>query len=405
MKSTQSISTAFLLTHFLEYRLSGRSPWPSSSRNARLDVRRIQFTNMTTENTTSLTQLSRVRAPLTDEEKRERQRMHVRKSYYRKLNLLQSLREEVERLEEEYAEIVHQVKLKEAVSFITDGSAESESIAALYADALEVKKELNQQNEAMRMVLGEYQGFARQMREFMTPVVESKAEETGEQSEGTLALTNEDPTIVVPMLEVPLTPAFCRKVTDQTHEEVSRFRQRPDFQTTGMSAFGWRDRSLREGEWLKFLLKKTFRHESARELTARSWNFLSSPKHMQGLHSASMNPRVFTIQKVDDQNAVMMRVLSGPDGLSQVKFLFMLSLFEIPTGHCIILRSIDQGLLAPYENPPGVIEHWMDCYVWITFERAGDDDQHCVTSFGGDVPYSVGIGAIQTSSKAYPTII
>ncbi|TMW57900.1 hypothetical protein Poli38472_013374 [Pythium oligandrum] len=51
----------------------------------------------------------------------------------------------------------------------------------------------------------------------------------------------------------------------------------------------------------------------------------------------------------------------------------------------IILRSIDPDLLVLQENPPGVREQWLDCYIWVTFERVGEHGHHCLFDFGGEV--------------------
>ncbi|TMW57901.1 hypothetical protein Poli38472_013375 [Pythium oligandrum] len=339
--------------------------------------------------------LAPVMAPMTKEEQKERQRLHVRRTYYRKLNLLQSLRDQVSQLEDEYAELLNQKHLQEAYALLADASEPNsrDQLSSQLVELLEVKDQLRERNDAMQAALAEYKQFAVKMERIM-----KREEIVDDESSSDELATRQDfasrqPTIVIPTLRKSIQPSFCREIAQRTYAEMTIFRDSPHFLTTGVSVFGWRDRRLLDGDRVKFLLKKKFVGIGVHELALRGWNFLSSPKKFLTLYSPSMNPRIIPIQRVDDNNVVMLRVLSSPDGLTLVKFFFLISLFDIPEGQGIILRSLDQELLAPYTNPPGVQEQWADYYTWITFERRGDMDEHCLASFGGELHSSLAIGS------------
>ncbi|TMW55238.1 hypothetical protein Poli38472_013129 [Pythium oligandrum] len=308
--------------------------------------------------------------PVAEEERKSRMRVHARRSYYRKLNLVQELRGQVEKLEAEYADLVHQVQLQEACAFVTEPdeetspeAPENESITTMYSGLMNMKKRFRQENEALKQALDEHQRYERLIRLDM-PESSSESEQS---DDSTSTRSTQEPLIVIPSFLMPITLAFCHELGRQTFDDVTRFRQNPDFMTTGASIFGWRDRSVLQGNLLHFLLKKTYGHVSADELAARSWDFFSKPKSHEIICPASMNPRVFQIQRVE--------------------FLFLVSFLKTPEGHLIILRAIKHDLLNPYNNPPGVFEQWMDNYYgWITSERAPGDDEACEMNYGGILP-------------------
>ncbi|TMW57897.1 hypothetical protein Poli38472_013371 [Pythium oligandrum] len=344
----------------------------------------------------SLPALSPLTAPLSEKERQERQRLHMRRTYYRKMNRLQALRDQVQELKNQYEDMLDQYRLQEACALIADVPYnQDEGMRTLYTDISEVKERLLQQNEAMQAALEGYKKFTSQLRRFVTP--SPHADVFGPSQfvvllKDAVSSTSHDASFVVPRLRAPLTLEFCERMAKQTYLDMGSFLKSTIFQSTGMSVYGWRDKRHLDGEWVKFDLKKTFHNLSVDDIAFRGWDFLSSPKKTQQLYSASMIPRVYGVQRIDDRNSVLLRVFTSPDGLSLVKFFFLTSLFETPTGYCVILRWLDHNLLVPPKHEPLLQEFWMDCYGWVTFDRAGDADEHSKIAFGGDIHSSLGVG-------------
>ncbi|TMW55239.1 hypothetical protein Poli38472_013130 [Pythium oligandrum] len=316
-------------------------------------------------------------------------------------NLVQGLRSQVDQLEAQYAELLHQVRLQEACAFVAESEDESESselpendsLKSLYADLMDVKEMLRLENEALKGSLALYQKYERQVRQLLPSADANASSESSEQSDDSSAPLRapRDLLIIIPSFQKPVTLAFCHQLGEQTFADVTRFRQNPDFMTTGASIFGWRDRSIMQNGSLHFLLKKTFRHITADEFATRGWDFASKPKNMARICSASLNPRVFEVQRVDENNRVLLRVFSSHGGYAQMKFLFLLSFIKTPRGHMIIMRAMNHKLLNPYDNPPGVMEKWVDNYYgWMTFEQVRGEDEHCEMNYGGVMPVTSG---------------
>ncbi|TMW57904.1 hypothetical protein Poli38472_013378 [Pythium oligandrum] len=350
-----------------------------------------------------LPSLSPVVGPLSKEEKQARQRLHVKRTYYRKLHRLQGLRSQLEQLETQCRQLVEQKTLQEACALIA-GLPDFEGLRPAVKNKDEeltlMKCQLEQQNEALRIALREYESSEKMMQSFINLRGDTEESDEEEEQEVTthfaqLAVLTRDVKmrVVVPKLKAPVTLELCRQVAEQTAREMHVFRASPHFVTTGVSVLGWRDRRLLGDSQVQFFLEKTFHGISARQFLCRGWVYMSSPQKHPLLYSTSIRPHMFTIQRVDDDNLILLRVFSSPDGSSQVKAMFLVSRFKIRTGYAVIQRSLDPELMAPYETPTDVYEQWADVYTWVMFETAGENNEHCKFSFGGRVQSSVAVGS------------
>ncbi|TMW57907.1 hypothetical protein Poli38472_013381 [Pythium oligandrum] len=335
----------------------------------------------------NLPALRPVTAPLSKEEKVERQRIHVRRAYYRKLNLLQSLRDQVHKLEAQYEELIAQKRLMEMVSGPPDAFLTDQFLAEKYADLTELKEEIRLQNEAMRATLAEYQLFSHMMEK----TARRRHESTDYDDDANSGQTPSDdqnsrrPSDDVPTLRSPMTVDVCREIVARSLKEIACFRASPQFVTTGASVFGWRDERIRDGNRVKIMLRKIFYGITAFDFSLRAYNVIGSPR-MESLYSPSLRARVVPIQDVRENVAVMFRSFTTMNGLAIVQTVFLVARVQVPTGYALIIRSLPRELLAPYEPPQDSIHRqWDDLFVWHMIEPTGDQNQHISVSIGGEL--------------------
>ncbi|TMW56529.1 hypothetical protein Poli38472_006539 [Pythium oligandrum] len=348
-----------------------------------------------------LPELEPVVAPLTAEEKQARQRLHVRRTYYRKLHRLQTLRTEVQQLEAQYQQLVDRNKLMEACAFVADlpeflDEKEYQKHLRLreYQEVSGLQTRLQQQNEALQAAVADYDQYVEYVKTLVdteqgwSKYSSSSSDETESPETRLSSVLNQSP-VVIPTLRAPLTVEYCRQVALQRYEEIRRIRESPDALSTGASVFGWRDKRHHDKDLVNFYLTKTFPDISVEQLMVRGWNYLSAPRHMASLYSASITPQIFMVQRVDADTVVLMRVFSSADGNSLIRSFYLASRLRIPTGYCVIYRSLDNSLLAPYQNPPGIQDRWVNYNTWVTMEHVGERGQSCALSFGGEVHHAL----------------
>ncbi|DBA01655.1 TPA: hypothetical protein N0F65_010306 [Lagenidium giganteum] len=147
----------------------------------------------------------------------------------------------------------------------------------------------------------------------------------------------------------PMTSSECMEIARTMYRELCEFLHCKDFLTTGLAVFGWRDR----------------RRQSAADLSERSWQNYSSAEALNSLYSSSLNHLLFDVQRVDEDNYIVYRIMRGEGRATRFSFG--------------ALSPIDCCMLHPIWNQ---MEYGSTCS-WVTFEEAGDNNEHCVFDYGG----------------------
>lgn len=176
-----------------------------------------------------------------------------------------------------------------------------------------------------------------------------------------------------------LTIDECHEIARNSYQELGRFMTSHSYLSTGHQVLGWRDRRQVDDDQVKFLLTKAFRGFSAVEVLNRAWAVMTDPDGMKSMYSASMNLTIKRVQVVDDDNIVLYRVITGPDGRSQVKSLFLATRFHVGEEALLVYRSIDPKRLVELDDAVNGTpereggaklstavraEVWMDIFSW-----------------------------------------
>jgi hypothetical protein len=245
----------------------------------------------------------------------------------------------------------------------------------LYTEISEIKEKIQAENESMREVIAEHQRFAQRL----TALIESDESVCASPSDEAAAYRRAK-------LAEPVTIEFCQSFARSAYEDMWQYRQSRGFVSTGLSVFGWCDKRLPFDDRVRFSLQKVFQGRTALELSLRGWGVLSMPQSLETLYSVSRNVKFSTVQVLDDDNKIMFRLMASPDGMILAKTLFMVTRFAIPNGFVICVKSIDPAMLVASELPPGVTEKWVEHSTWVTFETvAGADSEDCVIEFSGEL--------------------
>lgn len=137
----------------------------------------------------------------------------------------------------------------------------------------------------------------------------------------------------------PFTSGECLEVAASAYREIRAFLSKNAFLTSGVSAFGWRDRRTLKDEKLMFSLKKFHHGRDADFLAHRAWEACS--QRLRQFYPSSMDMTHFLVQQVDDNNTVLYRVMVSPDRRFATKTLMLVAHFRTETGGAMIMRSLD----------------------------------------------------------------
>lgn len=317
-------------------------------------------------------------------DKRVKQRMLVKKSYYRKLDTLKELRDAVQELETDYEQLLI-TRRREQQDPSKDSSKES-SLMDKYVQAAISTDELRKENADLRTLAADQS----KSRTRIGILVNEELRDQHDAAKQLAALevgVNPAPAV---LRMTPLTLDECMEISRDAYRDAMKFHANEHYVTTGTSVFGWRDRRKIDGNLLKFMLTKTFMGCTAERVSSLVWNVLSNPEAASHIYSSTLRSRFHLVQRLNDENVLFYRVIQTEIG--QIKSLVLCSRIHIGDGsYMIIYRSIDptdRNVRFPGGGDPAQ-DNWSDVFSWGLYRQIENGTED---SFGGFIPYSCTAG-------------
>ncbi|GLD97349.1 hypothetical protein PINS_up006033 [Pythium insidiosum] len=324
-------------------------------------------------------------APLSQEEKQERQRMHVRRSYYKKRNYIRSLREQVDTLEQQYAAALQAKPDASAASslgssptslslgLLHDAGA-NDSLPDLDMDIMDLDLSLHQllpamttsspdapaspeaiqlfmrlsslrdalrrENDELKKALVRYANFVRR--------VEQTIEDAEQDAE-------DHPSQHLDTMDFNISADECAALGRRAVQELEQFLKSDDYVSTGVSLFGWRDRRRVVDGYVQFSMKKCYHERSALALWLKTWETVSCPRRFRALYSPCLCMDLRLVQRVDDDNIVLYRRIEHDSGSHRIsKSIFLVTRLRTDAGYVVLFRSCRN---AAQERLETLLEH------------------------------------------------
>ncbi|ETI35369.1 hypothetical protein F443_18274 [Phytophthora nicotianae P1569] len=350
--------------------------------------------------------------PLTESEKRVKQRMLVKRSYYRKIDTLMELRNEMKTLETKCREaIISRRQIQSPISQPEGEEQRCEQLRERYTQLAITQDELRHENEELRSEAME-QSKARTrigilLNEELQDQKEARAKgvslgltpwSNGERRAAKPTSNVEKSTQETkskPVLDItPITEDECITIVREAYTDVRAFADKQHYESTGASVFGWRDRRQVDGNTMRFFLEKTFENYTADEISSRMWDLVSSEHGVNRIYASDVAINFHLVQRVNDENVLFYRTIE-PQGTDLVlKALILASRVQIDDNgsFMVLFRSVDpvtrgiskqQTEISDFSTKKKEI--WSDVFSWGLYEAVGDRGQHCRNYFGGFV--------------------
>ncbi|KAK1946789.1 hypothetical protein P3T76_002341 [Phytophthora citrophthora] len=353
--------------------------------------------------------------PLTESEKRVKQRMLVKRSYYRKIDTLVELRNEMEALETKCREVIisrRQIQSPTSPNAqLEEKEQKCEELRERYTQLAITQDDLRHENEKLRTEAMEQSKARTRIGILLNEELQeqketrTKAESLGlSWSSGesrAASLTSEEnksseEVKTKPVLEfTPITEDECITIVREAYADVRAFADKQHYESTGASVFGWRDRRQVDGDTMRFFLEKTFENYTAAEISSRMWDLVSSEHGVNRIYASDVAINFHLVQRVNDENVLFYRTIE-PQGVNMVlKALVLASRVQIDDNgsFMVLFRSVDpvaRGVMKQdMADASGFStkkkEIWSDVFSWGLYEAVGDRGQHCRNYFGGFV--------------------
>lgn len=369
---------------------------------------------------------SKKKAPYKDmERRREQNRVNAQKSYYRKLNILDTLRDEVAELESSYKS--QMTALKPATTTAAAGADEFRPTQHVGPEPSEgrlgTKEDYRRQLQRLAAAHEELQGEHQLLQELQALhtkfqcraqlLVDSEphsqlalADHFSSQSEAQRASELADLRARCPAhMMRPLSVDECYGIGREVYAKILTFTENENYASTGGAVCGWADRRRVEDGLLKFSLQKMFPNHTTHEIATRTWPVLASPAKLESFYSKNMKMHCEIAQKVDDSNVVIYQEyeakerdpVSGQETgtIVLVRSLLLITLFEIEDGYVMLFYGLDPSRLQERDEAEalaavGISDRkiWLDKFSWCIWQEAGAADEHTSGAFVGAVPAS-----------------
>ncbi|TMW64152.1 hypothetical protein Poli38472_014269 [Pythium oligandrum] len=325
---------------------------------------------------------------------KERNRLIVKRYYYRKITTLKDLKAEVDRLETRYQQLLQEEHLATIRPSSEDDAAPKSALEkrlaafkelALLADAL------RRENERLQRSQDDFERLQKQLTQLYVAQCKS-----AERTHAVMELKKQNPTIDVRQV----TSLECAEITTDSYLRITAFRSSTENFSTGASVFGWRDRHRYENKNLSFSLEKTFRHHTFESVSDKLWQLVKYGDTFGQLYPPSLHSTFHEIQRLDENNVVYFHTLQvGQKSDFRTKTVVLCTRLSVMDGDgcLLVFRSLDpfkyvrsegdndqkQDRRGRQKIEQQVEEKWVGMFVWVLFSRAGLEGEHCVTEFGG----------------------
>ncbi|GLD97350.1 hypothetical protein PINS_up006034 [Pythium insidiosum] len=358
---------------------------------------------------------------MTEEERLEKHRMIVRRSYYQKKELKARLRDEIADLEAQFAALVTETQALEQqcaqslsslqhTSNDPRASAETDPSDGLYhcATCMRVqqlraeyrrvsitKESLRAQRDALEHQLLQHAGFHDKLDQQLVRQTQERLASTAAATPGELAaeaavLAAQPGFITVETSELgivsfaPVTESECFAIIRASLQDMrSQHASSAAFRDVGVPVMGWNRKRTYGGTRAHFSLLKRFAGHSAARLWAATWQLYTESRAFEQLYSATVNMRFHVLQRVNDNNVLFCRTLKTERLRCRNATFFLLSRFQVEDGKCFLLfRSVDETRVHAENQPPDAL---LGMFSWLSFQDVSDGGA-CEIEFGGLIP-------------------
>ncbi|KAE8994828.1 hypothetical protein PR003_g20397 [Phytophthora rubi] len=296
------------------------------------------------------------------EDKRARRSAIEKKSRQRRQNVLRRMRDEVKQLEGVFAAVTQR---KDAPPAAWSGSG-GDALQQKYSELSLVAHALEEDQEALQRLLQQHEEFNKTVRGLAD-------EDEADKNKHKVWDTGVPPSSSFRAKFKQMSVAQCYALVRESYEQIQRFNESDNFETTGANFMGWTDKRKYDSRTgaLQYGFAKKFPMESAEGLLMKTWEIFSDgPKFREMSFDGSIDTRYEVLQELNDDLLIVRRDHRIPNietTFATIQFMFRL---QTPTGYTLCMRTIPapeiQDVMAPHE-------YFYEVFHWTHFNRMYDE--------------------------------
>ncbi|RMX65986.1 hypothetical protein KXD40_007053 [Peronospora effusa] len=327
-----------------------------------------------------------------DQDQRAKNRLIVKRCYYKKLSTLNELRDQVTTLETEYERLLEAHHQRDAQpsteEYTDDNGASSSALHRAYVQLAQLKSALTKENAELKRLEADHVTMEKQV-----------AQLTAAQGKAAAAvrLAQEDKRVNPMLIVNPLSLEQCHTIAQVAYDEVLTFRESTKCFTNGTNILGWKDRHKLLPDKLMFCLEKAFHDRTLEEVSRGMWHVLSQPESLSKMYPRDVKSHFHVTQRLDENTVIYYHTLEREETEVRVRAFILAMRVDLGPDRCIVFyRSLDPKAYLHQEGDmvvrdprgrkkvePQKEEVWMETFIWGVYERAGELGEHCKHDVGG----------------------
>lgn len=201
-----------------------------------------------------------------------------------------------------------------------------------YASAKSEIQALRRQIAVTKQRLAQFDGFASSLEVYLNDLDSSAALQSA-------LLFMPPPVEDQARAAEPLTEEESQEMLKECYREIFDRRWRGQCLSSGLRMLGWEDNMYMDGSTLQFALTKRMSDQSAEGLMQRTWDLVTTEKHMRSIQYTTLGVRL--LHKINDDTLIIQRCVHHPQ-LQTVNWNNMI-MFRLrsPRGYVVAYRTIN----------------------------------------------------------------
>lgn len=163
--------------------------------------------------------------------------------------------------------------------------------------------------------------------------------------------------------------AECYDIVRESYAEIQRFSESDNYETTGANFMGWTDKRRfdEKTKALQYGFTKTFPLKNPEELLRKSWNMFADGPNLENMSfNGSVHTRYEVLQALNDDLLIFRRDFSVPGIPTTLVTVSIIFRLQTPSGYMFCTRTIPapeiESALEPHEC-------YHDIFHWTQFNR------------------------------------
>lgn len=163
--------------------------------------------------------------------------------------------------------------------------------------------------------------------------------------------------------------AECYDIVRESYAEIERFSESDNYETTGANFMGWTDKRRfdEKTKALQYGFTKTFPLKEPEELLRKSWDMFADGPNLESMSfNGSVHTRYEVLQALNDDLLIFRRDFSVPGIPTTLVTVSIIFRLQTPSGYMLCTRTIPapeiESALEPHEC-------YHDIFHWTHFNR------------------------------------